>query len=69
MANLCKICAGEYSYVPAYCIFNMKLITLFLNAYLCTSDLLQEFKGTKTLMLKFEVAALPSNLNSDVLKS
>jgi len=35
----------------------MKLITLLLNAYLCTSDLLQEFKGTKTPpMLKFEVA-------------
>jgi hypothetical protein len=47
----------------------MKLISLLLNAYLCTSDLLQEFKGTKTLILKFEIAALPSNFNSGVLKS
>jgi len=69
MANICKICTGEYSYLLSYCIFKMKLITLLLNTYLCTSDLLQEFKGKKTPMLKFEVAALLSNLNSDVLKS
>ena len=69
MANLCKICAVEYSYLLAYCIFKMKLITLLLNAYLCTSDLPQEFKGTKTPMLKFEIAAFLSNLNSDVPKS
>jgi len=53
MSNFCKIFAGEYSYLLAFCIFKMKLITLLLNAYLCTSDLLQELKGTKTTMLKF----------------
>jgi hypothetical protein len=69
MTNICKICAGKYIYLLEYCIFEMKPITLLLNAYLCTSDLLQEFKGTKKPILKFEVTAILSNLNSDVLKS
>lgn len=55
MANLCKICAGKYGYLLAYSIFKMKLITLLMNAYLCTSDLLQEFKGTKTPTLKLQL--------------